>query len=664
MRRARTTCDALHPAGWCDANAEFAERSAYQDFDHDGRRGKPKHYPVIFELDANHTVADVRNLKFPIAVPAAYPDTTRFATAWLDRHQYKALGRTAWHGIVRRWALQMPVIALRPSVNLGSMVGTHPAPSTGPGPQPVLPNGSAQPRTNTVIGVIDTGCPFGDPRYLRKDQGAWRTRILALWDQTQGAFAGMANASVPADFDRGAELRAADIDAWLAACRAADGSLDEALCYRRAGYAMMGEGFVHGAAVLDLAAGPLPLRARYPSEQGGVQAPPPWYRDNPDPASEADIVFVQLARDAVEDSTSASFPMRVLDALRYIVRRAAGAAHVVVNLSDGTSRALHDGRSLLEAAIEDLLAEVHGPNGPQPPMTLDVVVAAGNAYSQARHAVLRPMPKPSPARVCGSDVAMLRLPVDNEEAAFLNIDIPPRKCHPRLRITPPAALRCAPFEVEPGQAVTWFLDSRPCLWVVMPPQGDHRTLGLAVWSPTATRADGRRSAPAGDWRIQCLGDEDVEWPLWISLAQNNVEGPASIRQARFTDADGSYDPQRWMRHVQIDPQVPASVIRRAGTLSVPATIQGNKHVRAVGATILRVPELPPSRYFEKEEGRRSPYSSIGPTLADPSRNGPADFAHAQPGIRGAGSPSGRVIAVTGTSFAAPQVARELANQGP
>jgi len=657
MSRATTTHDPLDPAHGRDANAEFAERSGYSDFDYQGAPGRPTCYPIIFELVEGRSVADVREL-----VPSAYPDDAHFATARLDQTRYDDLRNSAWGGLVSRWALQIPVIALRPPLRMTGLVGAHPVPSTGrdPGSEGVLPP------TRTVIGVIDTGCPFADPRYLRWHGDAWRTRILALWDQTEGALPGIAQARQPADFGRGKEILAADIDNWLAKCRAADGSLDEGLCYRRAGYEMMGEGFVHGAAVLDLAAGPLSLQSRYPVDHAdGRQTPPSWRQEQAELASQADIVFVQIARDAVADSTSASLPMQLLDGLRYILRRAADAEHVVVNFSDGTSRALHDGHSLLEDAIAELIKEASTPRDSRPGVRLDLVVAAGNARAQARHAVLCPLPATPDACSRAVDVALMRLPVDNEQAAFLNIGVPPASAQPRLLITPPASLRADPFEVRPGQVVTWSFDGLPCLWVVMPLRADGPALGLAVWAPTAACLDGRRSAPAGDWRLQALGETPaVEWQFWISLAQNNVVGPASIRQARFIDADDHYDPTRWMRNVQIDPQFPLSVIRRSGTLSVPATMIGSPNVFTVGANVMRVPALPPSRYFEAAEGRHSAYSSFGPSPQVPWENRVADFSHCQPGIRGAASPSGRVIAVTGTSFAAPQVARELANQGP
>ena len=69
-------------------------------------------------------------------------------------------------------------------------------------------------------------------------------------------------------------------------------------------------------------------------------------------------------------------------------------------------------------------------------------------------------------------------------------------------VTPPAYLGCPAFEARPGQVTTWMYDGDACLWVAIPPLGDAPVLALAVWSPTAVCADGRRSARAGDWSVQ------------------------------------------------------------------------------------------------------------------------------------------------------------------
>jgi hypothetical protein len=635
------------PRAWCDANAEVAAESDYRDFDRGARvdgAASPM-YPVLLELAEPARVVDLR--EGGIAIPLAYPDEARIAVAWLDDELYAALRADAWEGIVARWELQLPVRPLRPSEPAVPSDWRCTVPHATGGRRVVEP-------ADTVIGVIDDGCPFADPRYQRASGGS---RILAFWDQSDGALAGIPGVSAPWDFGRGAELLAADIDAWLATCRdPASGAVDEAACYRRAGYARMPEGFVHGAAVLDLAAGPLSGVARYPTDVGDGQCPPALGEAGLDMASRCDLVLVQVARAAVVDSTAASLPMQVLDGLRYIAGRAEGARRVIVNISDGTSRALHDGHAILEDAIREVHDELARKG-----TRLAIVVAAGNAHMQARHAMLRTLARRTPDDRIGADVAVLRLPVDNEQAVFVNLAMPPAAQGARLRITPPAGLGHAPFEVEPGHVVTWCLDDEACAWFAIPPAGDAPTLAVVAWAPTAAGVDGRRRAPAGNWRIQCRGRQGAELPVGISLAEETRGTPDAMRQARFVDVDGKYDPERWMRDAFVDRASPTSVIRRSGTLTVPATMSGHAGVVAVGAEILRLPALAASRYFPDGEGRRSAYSSIGARPDVPRALRPVDAARNQAGIRAAGSPGGQVVRVTGTSFAAPQVVRDLAN---
>jgi hypothetical protein len=134
--------------------------------------------------------------------------------------------------------------------------------------------------------------------------------------------------------------------------------------------------------------------------------------------SERGHVFVQLSSDSVQDSSSASLPRSVLDGLRYIVdvARGQGCQRLVINVSDGTSRCAHDGRSIIERAMEALVADLRAQT---PPIQLDLVLAAGNAFAEMRHARLSPGdPEQPPAQVT------LRLPAGNEAASFASVAVP------------------------------------------------------------------------------------------------------------------------------------------------------------------------------------------------------------------------------------------------
>ncbi|MBL8362673.1 MAG: hypothetical protein JNN18_19455 [Rubrivivax sp.] len=642
------------PRGACaDPNAVYAELSGYADFlPHDAPDPKPpEEFPVILELADRRTLADLRRERPDLIVPEAYPDLARYATARPGRAAYLDLAATGWGGLVSRWELQLPVIPLRPAASQAHAPGLRAAPIKGEmrkDPRLESPAGPAEKQedkgTEVLLGVIDSGCPYAHARLLRKG----RTRLLALWHQDGQTH--IPGETEPAGFGYGLEVGRGALNDWLdpqgsGAC----GATHEARCYQRSGDPFLRHRFSHGAAVLDLFAGSLPRAARYPRDSAGTQHPPSW---NParDAASRADIVFVQLPLRVVDDSSSAALPRHLLDGLRYIVsRRTAQTRRIVVNISDGTSRSTHDGTSLIEQAMLALIDEART----QHRIDLEIVLAAGNAQLDARHAVI-------PLAEAGPRDAWLRVQPDCERPSFLHLRVPPGVA-PRLRLHAPARLGAASFELGPGECVTWNPAGRACLWAVYPPHGDglRPTQALIVWAPTvASRMAPRRPAPCGDWRIEVVGGRATQpLHLWVSMNQKNTIGPASARQARFIDADGRYDPHRYLRSEEDADPLPLSVIRRLGSLNGLATATG-PGLHVVGSRLMR---------HTGRGARRSPYSSTGPSAGAGTRKDVdamevADLARVQPGIRAAGSLSGQTVIVTGTSFAAPQYARRLANR--
>lgn len=637
------------PEACADPNAVYAELSGHVDFQpHDDAASRqPGEFPVIFELAKGRTLDRLREQRPGLRVPKAYGDHARHATARPDRAAYLDLAADGWGGSVARWELQLPVVPLRPPA--------------APGPAPGLPASAGikgemrqdhrrpdvaaqdDDGTEVLLGVIDSGCPYAHARLLR--QG--RTRLRALWHQ--GGETSIIGDREPPDFGYGLEVDRRALNAWLDLHRDAAGAVDEGRCYGRTGDPFLRHGYSHGAAVLDLLAGSLPRAARYPMDSAGAQHPPSWNAAR-DAAGRADIVFVQLPLRVVEDSSSAALPRHLLDGLRYIVeRRSARTRRIVVNISDGTSRTGHDGRSLIEQAMRSLVDEVRGRHG----IELEIVLAAGNAQLDARHAVI-PLPAADPRD------AWLRVQPDCERPSFLHVRVPPGEA-PRLRVQLPAQLGAGSFEIGPGECVTWKPEGRACLWAVYPPHGNglRPTQALIVWGPTvASRMARRKPAPCGDWRIEVVGGH-AKQPLhmWVSINQKNTSGPASARQARFIDADGRYDPRRYLRAREDDDPASRSVIRRLGSLNGLATSTPGGGLFVVGSRLMR------------HAGRRkwrSPYSSTGPSAG--ARAGVdalevADVARAQLGIRAAGSLSGQTVTVIGTSFAAPQHARRRANRG-
>ena len=133
-------------------------------------------------------------------------------------------------------------------------------------------------------------------------------------------------------------------------CRAEE----ERALYRALGQALPEDAdWSHGTHVLDTVISD--YRARQPERLAGARP---------------GIVYVQLPDDALRDTSARWAAAYVFDALRYILCCAGKAAQVVVNVSLGAFAGPHDGSSLLERAIDELI-DLHGGR-------LRVVVAAGN----------------------------------------------------------------------------------------------------------------------------------------------------------------------------------------------------------------------------------------------------------------------------------------------
>jgi subtilisin family serine protease len=212
-------------------------------------------------------------------------------------------------------------------------------------------NGRLLTGEGVIVGVIDDGCALAHPNFLVP--GTRQSRVLFLWDQ--GAAAPQGRWTSPGNFP-GRELTKARIDEVLAG-HVADGRIDEDAVYEELGYEV---GIAsHGTHVLDIAAG----NGASLIGSAGV-------------ASKADIIFVQLPRDLVEQGGPV-LESHVLDGVEYIFDRAAKAGkQAVVNISFGGYSGPHDGTSVVASSIDALLQFGAG---------RAVVVSAGNGFEADCH---------------------------------------------------------------------------------------------------------------------------------------------------------------------------------------------------------------------------------------------------------------------------------------
>ena len=615
-----------------DANLVWADASGWRDFLRPGQE-PGELIPVIAEIDpaqarffANAVVAAGGS------IPAVYRaiGTTHCTAMLTAAHCAELLRAAGQDGPVRRFELQAPLIPQRPRM---------PPDATGRAPRR---GESERAGARLLVGVIDHGCPFAHPHLRRGEKG---TRILNLWLQDETLPARTRRLGrTPAEFGYGVALSRRELEDLMGRNTRSDGFVDEEACYAEAGMGELRHRFLHGAAVLDLFVGPRPLWKRISNDP---DEPPTWEAEGSD-AERADVVFVQLPHDVVQDSTSAGLTRCVLDGLRYILGCAGPQTNrIVVNISDGSSRGSHDGQSIIEHAMGSLIAEHARPDRP-----VFVVLPAGNSRDEERHAQYDGLPA---GKWCP---VSLRLPPACEAPSQLIIRLPRAIADAEIRVVPPGLDPDgrARDVVRRGPAKAWPDAGAPACAVIFPAPGGKETIeALVTWAPTERFKREVARAPAGDWRIEVrsmLGSDQAVH-LYIARNQKNPDALLRGRQAFFVD-EGGYDPCRYQREREDDPDPPQSPIRRRGTLNSLATAASAGMVVA-GSAIMR-------------ERTRTRYSSAGASAGGhPVRQRPDILAFTQlsraiRGVVASGTTGGQLVRVRGTSFAAPQVARALANR--
>lgn len=554
---------------------------------------------------------------------------SRFFAATAKTWFFDALHAGQLKGIVRRVEMGMPVIPSRPARPHASV-----APAS-PQNEPVQEQ-KLRDRTELLIAVIDDGCAFAHTSF-RRDDGS--TRVVALWDQDERPAFGVSPAcgTVPLGFDYGREVSGAELDAVMSVHGGVDGILDETACYAAINDRALHRRLAHGPHVLDLIAGPTLPGAR---TELHASHPPSWSRME-DAATKADIVFVQLPRAALQDTSGGWLGVHVVDALRYILARAGTSTHIVVNLSYGSSAGPHDGTSLVECAMQDLVRSAAATG-----VRLDIVLPAGNAFeSRCRaHVELASWSK---------QTLHWRVLPGSETPSFMQVWLPSGAAAVSVCVAPPERPEAeASGPIKVGEAVCWPSPEAPQCSVVYGRSvvhGEDGTMILLALAPTSRFGAGAAVAPHGIWSVELSNESNVPVQLDAYIARNDSDlGMQNAGRQSFL-VDPAWDSERYLRAATDDNHPDAMVLRR-GTLNGIATGEGVTVVAGY-------------RFSDDTHAR---YSSAGPGRGSrPRRPDVTAVSEERPslhGVRAAGTRSGATARLVGTSFAAPQVARALANR--
>lgn len=530
-------------------------------------------------------------------------------------------------------------------------------------------------KNSVIIGLIDDGIAFANDRFRAS---ALKTRIAYFWQQDgkyKRATRGRSNSTVP----YGREISKPDIDKLLSKYERA-GLVDEDRVYAEFGIAdfadldfviqdhmPVAQRWAHGTHVLDLAAGYALSDAR---------------QDRP-------IIAVQLPVATTADTSGTTLDIYVKHAINYIVDRAKELSDggpplpIVINFSYGVTAGPHDGTSIIEQEID---RGVRGKDdkahdaGPEPTFTLP----AGNAQLSRDHARIwwnggDDDPKENPA------VLPWRVLPNDLNTSHLEIWLPKREAgneegtcdRVRIEIETPGGLRSGKDmllgEVHGQELVLYDDDHNTIAAASYSLEVDPTGRGLFLislrptehlpWVSNASKQSSPRKAPdtpAGVWTVriwqgQDYAGEDIE--TWIQRDDTPFGYPIRGRQTYFDEsAYLRYDPISG-RPVEYDPPTPPyppSHVKRVSLINAIAT--GCMPV-VVGGVF-------------REELVPAEYSAGGPTWTycgdDGQRNGPdvsaiSDDLRIHRGVLGAGSRSGSAFTLSGTSVAAPQIARLAAD---
>jgi hypothetical protein len=460
------------------------------------------------------------------------------------------------------------------------------------------------------------------------------TRFKYFWNQDD---TNIAQIDVPPGFGSGREFTEPKINKLLSD-HFHNGMVDEDALYREAGQELVARRIKHGTHVMDIACGPDP---KDPTFQ------PPY------------LIGVQLPASVTEDTSGGLLTPAVYDAIRYIIDRASQIAAVehtalfpiVVNISYGTIAGPHDGTGVFEAAIDQLIA------GRSPP--LRVVLPAGNHYLARCH-----------ARFCMQAATQggqqpvqelhLRVQPDNKANSFVEIWLPETAANgtppsvsiqletPRGEVTGWISLgdqfpSPAPFPPPPVLTAQFLVQS-------FKPAGERPRIVISV-AATLAETVGPPTAPSGTWIIR-IRNEGAEFTAdaWVQRGDTPLGYPLWGRQSRFDDENYQrFDLAGRPWQEDSDP----SYIRRHGSINALAT--GPRTIVIGG---FRRSDRTPSEY--SGAGPVATHATPPPALIGPDAAAVADDSPVLGGILAAGTRSGSAVAIRGTSVAAPQVTRLIA----
>lgn len=600
--------------------------------------GARSHLPVFLQLTQPQgtTLTAVAAIDATLALPGVL----------FSRHERDLLATARTAAETQGWTHPLRAVALCPRALLSAlppywtvlMVGRAIAipttPDSTPGEDLCITTGDLD-RAVPVVAVIDDGIGFLNARFRKtRDE----TRLKAVWLQAPERVEQDA-AAPDADVVVGRVLTEADINAHLAA------GGEEAEVYRQVNRALLArtDGALtnhraaHGTHVLDLAGGAAP-----------------WAGDR---LSGVPMLAVQLPPTTVRETAGRRMEAYLIQGLRWILAEALRLSNrtdvppVVINISLGSLAGPGDRTAFMAEWFEYEIARHARITGGA---EVRLVIAYGNARLSrlaARGELRRSQPMALSWRVLPDDhsSSFLELRVDAGMTGGL-----------KLLLTPPAGSGLPVLVTDwpaPGQG--YRLDGPLAAVTSVVEPGGQALLHLAL-GPTVASGS-LPPCSAGAWQVEVLTTEAE--PVRLTARVQRDDTPPGYR---------TLGRQSWLDHPQgweweTESRGYTAPRPAADAPGCPVTREGScvAYAGAADPRILFVGAVRPDGWAAGGV-RLMPYSSEGVRyLARPDESaGPTlvafgDDGTALPGRRGAGVLSGSVVRMSGTSMAAPAVARAL-----
>jgi hypothetical protein len=493
---------------------------------------------------------------------------------------------------------------------------------------------------SVAIGIIDDGLAFAHERF-RKRVGAGRepdqedTRVEHLWLQDLERAPDLPDEGVAF----GRRLDSEEINKTFKKLAGATGLIDDRAVYRSLGLldfakqrrVPMAFRHAHGTHVMDLACG------FAPNDAAGLARP---------------IFAVQLPEEATADTSGLAMGSYVLQGLRQIMLWADGtepnkALPLVVNFSYGFYAGPKDGSHVLEREIDRLVAH-RNKSAPTA-----VVLPAGNSFKLRTTAKIVIAPNKT------TELDWMLQP-DSRTDSFLELWLDREDDRPvheilQLILTLPNGSSGPSTLSLNSEAAVLNVGGKPIAAVYVHTTHTtrgHRTRILLAANPTNCRETETAAAPSGRWALAFsnISNQDLKLDLTIQRSDTLTGFRPRGRQSFFEHANAFERDPATGNYDSIVSAVGLCPITHANTLSA---IGNGEETILVGAT--------------RDAGIAVPagYTASGPTKArsGPDFAAPGDQGPSFPGIIAAATLSGTVVAMRGTSVAAPQVARRLADAG-